>query len=94
MHTEDIAPGGRLVGRFWNLSQTAKYLGKSPAWLKKHSAKLEKEGFPKNDPDLGGRDSKAIIKFLDHRCGLDQKSPPQADLLQIRAKAIANDERK
>lgn len=93
-HTEDTAPGRKLAGRIWNLSQTAKYLGKSPAWLRRHKNKLEEEGFPKNDPDFGGRDSKAIIKFLDQRCGLDQKGRPQSDLLQMRAKAIANEKRK
>ena len=93
-HTENVGPGNWPVGRFWNSSQTAKYLGKSSAWLRRHRRKLEKEGFPQIDPKLGGRDSKAIIKFLDQRSGLDQKSRPQADLLHIRARAIANEERK
>lgn len=84
----------KFSGRIWNLAQTAMYLGKSTTWLRKHSHRLEKEGFPPNDPNLGGRDSRAIIKFLDQRCGLDKMCHTQSDLLQMRAKAIANDDRK
>ena len=82
------------IGRIWNTTQTAKYLGKSPAWLRKHRTKLEEEGFPQIDPKLGGRDSRAIIQFLDQRSGLDQTGRPQADLLRTRARAIANEKHK
>lgn len=84
----------KFDGRIWNSSQTAKYLGKSSAWLRRHRNKLEEEGFPPIDPKLGGRDSVAILTFLDRRAGLDQKSLPQGDLLQKRALKIANEKRK
>lgn len=55
---------------------------------------LEVEGFPKIDPKLGGRDSKAVIQFLNQRSGLDQKGLPQDNLLRSRAKAIADEKLK
>ena len=80
------------LGRIWNCEQTARYLGKSPSWLRKNSSKLERAGFPKVDNLLGGRDSQAVMRFCDKRSGMvGAKITPSKDILRLRAKFIAND---
>ena len=81
-------------GRIWNEVQTAKYLGKSSSWLGRHRDRLERDGVPKVDPKLRGRDSRAILRFLDQRSDLDQMEHSQSALLKLRARNIANAERK
>lgn len=76
-------------GRIWTTAETARYLGKSVSWLRRHRFRLERSGFPKVDPCLGGRDSFAVKQFVDSRSGLLDAPKSQSDILLQRAKEIA-----
>jgi hypothetical protein len=55
------------------------YLGRSETWLAEHRAELEREGFPRPDPLLGGYDRVAVDLWLDQR----------SDILRLTAAAVS-----
>lgn len=56
--------------RIWNEFQVASRLNMGARSFKEKRPELEKQGFPKFDPLLGGWDSRAIELWLDARSGI------------------------
>lgn len=55
--------------RILSSNEAAAYLGRSASWLADHSGKLEKAGFPKPLPLVGGYDKQAIDRWIDRLSG-------------------------
>lgn len=55
--------------RILSSNEAAAYLGRSASWLADHSGELEKAGFPKPLPLVGGYDKQAIDRWIDGLSG-------------------------
>jgi hypothetical protein len=60
--------------RVWTEHQVACRLGHGESWLRAQRPELERQGFPRPDPLLGGTDADAVDLWLDRRSGIIDSS--------------------
>jgi len=61
-------------GRILSVQEAAAYLGRSTSWLASHAPELEKAGFPRPLPMVGGYDKQSLDTWIDRLGGNGETS--------------------